>query len=312
MPARDQRSDRTCQRSDAGAPKQSRHQETRSLEYIRGRRNVRIEEASMHTRFIPRLLVLSLMLAFVFSTALQSRASASDHTRWNDTVSVEDALVQSCYGFNVTGSYTADRAFEVVENYDGSQFYERRNVTFAGALGNATSGKSYAYDGQFTRIASPGLGKVKISNLSLRFEVDTPGEFTYSLDQVDFNLSDNPQLIVKTIVQHALQMDVCQLFGGSTIGYGPIIPSSHPSADINAEDTALPQAVNVHTENSALEQSVAPYDERSVSNPSIVVPSESSVLIPPTYYGSIEDSEDDMTPWTELDPCDTSPPGKPC
>jgi hypothetical protein len=193
-------------------------------------------------------------------------------------VSVEDGLVQACAGFNVTGSYTADRAFEVVENFNGSPFYERQDVTFAGALGNATSGKSYAYDGAFTRIGNPELDKVKVSNLSLRFEVDTPGEFTVSLNRVDFDLSDNPQLIVKTILLNVLQMDVCQLFGGSTIGNGPIVPSSHPSADTIAETSALPQWANDYTEHPALP---AP-------------------------------ATDDMTPWTELDPCDTSPSGQPC
>jgi hypothetical protein len=269
----------------------------------------------MHTRFIPRLLVLSLMLAFVFSAAIQFRASASDHTRWNDTVSVEDALVQSCYGFNVTGSYTADRSFEVVENFNGSPFYERQDVTFAGALGNATTGKSYAYDGAFTRIGNPELDKVKVSNLSLRFEVDTPGEFTYTLDRVDFNLSDNPELIVKTIVLDALQMDLCQLFAGSTIGNGPIIPSYHPSADMSDGYLALPQWANDYTEHPASLGSspIAPpqWANDYTEHPASLVPSESSVLIPPPYYGSVED-DSSSTSWTELDPCDTSPPGKPC
>jgi hypothetical protein len=232
----------------------------------------------MHTRFIPRLLVLSLLLAFVFSAAIQFRASASDHTRWTDTVSVEDALVQACSGFNVTGSYTADRATQVVENYDGSLFYERRNVTFTGALGNATSGKSYAYNGQYTRISSPGLEKPAVSNLSLRFEVDTPGEFSVSLKRVEFDLADDPHAVVKAIVPNVLQMDLCELFGGSKIGYGPIAPSSHPSADMSDGYLALPQWADDYVEHPALS---AP-------------------------------ATDDMTPWTELDPCDSSPPGRAC
>jgi hypothetical protein len=233
----------------------------------------------MHTRFIPRLLVLSLMLTLVFAQAIHFKAAASDQTRWTDSLNVEDALVQACYGFNVTGSYTADRATQVVENYDGSLFYERRDVTFTGALGNAASGKSYAYDGQFTRISSPGLEKPAVSNLSLRFEVDTPGEFSVSLKRVEFDLSDDPHAVVKAIVPNVLHMDLCQLFGDSTIGYGPITPSSHPSADMSDGFLALPQWTDDDTEQPAL-------------------------------VGS--DANDGMTPWTELDPCDTTPSGKPC
>jgi hypothetical protein len=232
----------------------------------------------MHTRFIPRFLVLSLMLAFVFSTAIQFRASASDHTRWTDTVSVEDALVQACSGFNVTGSYTADRATQVVENYDGSLFYERRNVTFTGALGNATSGKSYAYDGQFTRMSSPNLGKVYVANLALRFEAGTPDEFTVAYEHLDVDWGTDPHRVIRAILPTMLQMDLCELFGGSTIGYGPIAPSSHPSADMSDGYLALPQWAYVYIEHPA--------------------PSAPAT--------------DDMTPWTELDPCDSSPPGRAC
>jgi hypothetical protein len=233
----------------------------------------------MHTRFIPRLLVLSLMLTLVFANAIHFKAAASDRTQWTDSVNVEDALVQACSDFDVTGSYTADRTNQVVENYDGSTFYERRDVTFTGALGNATSGKSYAYNGQYTRISSPNLGKVAVSNLALRFEVDTPGEFSVSLKRVEFDLSDDPHAVVKAIVPNVLQMDLCQLFGGSTIGAGPIVPSSHPSADMSDGYLALPQWTDDDTEHPAL-------------------------------VGS--DANDGMTLWTELDPCDTTPSGKPC
>jgi hypothetical protein len=230
--------------------------------------------------------MLSLMLAFALSTAIQFRASASDHTRWNDTVSVEDAMVQACAGFTVTGSYTADRAIQVVENYDGSQFYERRDVTFTGALGNATSGKSYAYDGQYTRIASPALGKAVVSNLSLRFEVDTPGEFSVSLKHVEFDLADDPHAVVKAIVPNVLQMDLCQLFGGSTIGAVP----------------ALPQWAYVYIEHPASAGSTIKTTQdfaRDVRSKALEEDADANV-------------SDDMTPWTELDPCDSSPPGKPC
>jgi hypothetical protein len=274
-------------------------------EWKRGRKNVRIEEASMHTRFVPRLLVLGLMLTLVLT--VHFRTFAAEQTTWTDTESVENGLVQACTGFNVTGSYTADRAHQIVENYYDNQVFERQNVTFTGTLGNAAAGKFYAYDGGYTRTANMRQGsEVIISNLSLQFEVDTPNAFTVSVPYVDFDLADNPQAVIKPLVPNVLRMDVCQLFGGSTIGYGPIIPSSHPSADINAENTALPRAVNVHTENSALAGADIETTQdfaRSVRSKSI----EENADLQQEAGAS-----DDMTPWTELDPCDSSPPGKPC
>jgi hypothetical protein len=236
--------------------------------------SVRPEEASMRTLALSRLLAAGFTFALIATGVLSVPAAAADYTRWTDTVEVEDALVQACYGFNVTGSYTADRSFHVVENFDGSRFYERQDVTFAGVLGNAVIGKAYAYDGQFTRISKPNLGKVSVSNLSLRFEVDTPGEFSISLKRVEFDLGDDPHAIIKAIVP-----DLCHLFGGSTIGYGPTVPPSHSSADMSEGRLALPQWTD-----DAIER--------------------------PASAGS--DVTDALTPWTKLDPCDTSPPGKPC
>jgi hypothetical protein len=215
----------------------------------RGRTGVRIKEATVKLRFIPRLLAISLMLAFVATGLNRYSAGAAERIEWTDTVSIENALVQSCYGFNITGSYTANRAFQLVEDYTGRLAYERQDVTFAGALGNTTSGKSYAYDGAFTRVGNPVQNKVMVSNLSLRFEVGTPGEFTVSLDRVDFDLSDNPHMIVKTLLLDVLQMDLCQLF------------ASPPAPDL-----------------------VPSFDDRMVKDQSVIDNTESSALNPPPNY----------------------------
>jgi hypothetical protein len=210
----------------------------------------------MHTRFIPRLFVLSLLFAFVFGGAIHDRAAAADHTRWTNTVDVEDALVQACAGFKVTGSYTLDTAYLDVVDYYGYAVSQRRDVTFTGALGNAATGKSYAYDGHFTRIRSLYQSKVTITNLSLRFEVDTPGEFTVSLKRVDFDLGDDPHAVVKAIVPNVLQMDLCQLFSGSSA-----LPAPEP-------------------------QLVPSFDDRMGKDQSVIDDTESSALNPPPNYQS--------------------------
>jgi hypothetical protein len=210
----------------------------------------------MYLRFIPRLLVVSLMLAFAVTGLNRDSAGAAERIEWTDTVSKENALVQSCYYFNITGSYTADRAFQLIEGYSGRSVYERQDVTFAGSLGNATTGKSYAYNGSFTRVGNPLQNAYKFSALRLRFEVGTPGEFNVSLPRVDSDLGDDPQLIVKAILQDVLEMNLCQVFSGSSA-----LPASEP-------------------------QLVPSFDDRMGKDQSVIDNTESSALNPPPNYQS--------------------------
>jgi hypothetical protein len=231
----------------------------------------------MHSHAIPRLLLVGFMFALAAAGTLRFSADASERTTWSDTTSEEDVLVQPCYGFNITTSYTADRTYQVVENYYNNQIFERQHVSFTGALGNASTGKSYAYDGEYTRTADIHDGTTAISNLLLRFEVGTPGQFTVELTKVEFDLADNPPAVVKAIVPHVLQRDLCSVFGSPAATYvGPTnISTNEPLQKLTPS-----QPSDIHTKNSAKDQAAA--------------------------------ADDDMTNWAELDPCDSSPPGKPC
>jgi hypothetical protein len=285
---------------------------TRNHEWNGGRSFVRIEEAQMQTRFIPRLLTVSLLLAFVLAGAIHYRAAASDRTQWSDTVSVENEVVQACYYFNVTGSYTADRVHQIVENYYNNEVFERQDVSFTGTLGNAATGKYYAYEGGYTRTANLRRGSEVIhSNLSLKLEVDTPNAFAVSVPYVDFELDDNPSAVIKALVPNMLHMNLCQLFGGSTIGAGPNVPSALPelvpSFDERAgKNAALPQWVSDYTEHPS---SVAPQITTTAEYAQSV---RAKALKENADLNQDAGSTGDMTPWTELDPCDTSPPGKAC
>jgi hypothetical protein len=220
----------------------------------------------MHTRFIPRLLVVSLLLAFIFAGAHQFSADAKSGepeqwgegllylNDWSETNSQENVLVQTCNGFDITSSYTANIAHHLTTDHSGNKVTERTNFDFAGAIGSSVSGKSYAYDGEFMRWADYDRNRVTINDLVLRFEVGTPGEFTIAVNRIEMDQVSDPADVIKAFVPNALQMELCYLL-----------------ADASSE----------------------------------------SVTNPPRYYMDIEDGSS-STSWTELDPCDTSPSGKPC
>jgi hypothetical protein len=236
----------------------------------------------MLTRFIPRLLVVTLLLAFVVTGLNRYSADAKtarlDHMAksgqtdlwgegllhlvdWTETQSQEAEPVQKCDGFDITNSYTANIAHHLTIDNSGDEVIERMTVDFAGAIGNSQTGKSYAYAGTFTRWSDYVWNKVTINDLELRFEVGTPGQFTIGIDRIEMDLVADPAEVIKTFVPNALQTELCYL----------LADAAAPSA---------PQSISatVHTENSVLEQSVAPYDERSVSNPSANVPSGENAL----------------------------------
>ncbi len=255
----------------------------------------------MHSHTILRFLVASLTIALIAGAMIRT-ASAAERITWTDTSSPEAQVVQGCSGFDVTTSYTVNRVHNLVEEYTHEAVFERQQVDFSGAMGNSETGLSYAYDGHYTTVADYDKGSFAISNLQLRFEVGTPGQFAVELKKVDFKLIDSPPAIVQAIVPNVLQRDLCGLFAARAAGYAPNdISTNEPLQDFGpgqsiAEDainSALPQAVNVHTENSAIPQRVDVITENSAL-PKVAAP------------------DDHMTPWTELDPCDTSLPGKPC
>jgi hypothetical protein len=190
----------------------------------RERTGVCLEEASMHTHALPRLLLAGFTIALVAFGVLSAPAAAADTTNWPETTGHENVLVQSCSSFSIISSYTTDREDHVVKDYTGQSVYERRDVTFSGTLANTSTDKAYLYDGHFTRSANWDLGEVRISDLLLRFEVGTPGEFSFSLGKADFDLADSPPAVVQAIVPHVLHMDLCYLFGDSPRKCEPSAP----------------------------------------------------------------------------------------
>src|SRR3954447_1979550 len=135
----------------------------------------------MPLQSFPRLLFASFMFAVIATGAMTYTAVANSTTNRTDTTSRENVPVQTCGDVPITSSYTVTRTSNVVEDYPGHEVVERRQVTFSGALGNATAGNSFRYDGHFTRTADYDQGQSQITDLFVRFEIGTPGEFSYSL-----------------------------------------------------------------------------------------------------------------------------------
>lgn len=245
----------------------------------------------MHSHSILRLLFAGLTFALM-AVVLLKPAGAAERTTWTDTSSPEAQLVQSCDGFGITTSYTVNRVHNLIEEYAHEVVIERQQVDFTGAMANSKTGLSYAYDGHYTTVADLDKGTNSISNLQLRFGAGTPGQFSVSLAKVDFKLVDSPPAVVQAIVPNVLQRDLCGLFAGSIVAdYAPMPPTT----------------ANVHTENSTLPQPVIlpanyPLEDDMISDPSQAL---QSAEVEPA-------AADTMTNWSELDPCDTSPPGQPC
>jgi hypothetical protein len=223
------------------------------------------------------------MFTLIALGAMSSTVAAKGTSGRSETASFENVAVQSCDGFAITSSYTVTRAYRIVEDYAHHVVVEHRQVSFSGALANSTNGKSYVYDGHFTLNANYDEGFFQISDLLLRFEVGTLGEFSLSLARTDFDLIDNPPAVVQAIVPDVLHKDLCDLFGGPMIGAKPSNISSYQ---------ILP---------------------RLATNQSILA------SVPPEYRERVHlqakdqpAATDDSPNWSELDPCDTTPPGKPC
>ncbi|MFL5758917.1 MAG: hypothetical protein ACJ789_04215 [Thermomicrobiales bacterium] len=189
----------------------------------------------MHTRSLFRLLFVSLTLVLIATGVLTGPAARAAGTReWSDESSHEDVSVQACGGFAITSSYTTIRTYHVVVDPAGATVFERQQVGFRGAIGNATTGKSFAYDGHYTRVADFDRGSASVSDLLLRFKVGTPEMVRVSLGRVNFDMMNSPPSVIQTIVPRVLQVDLCRLLGNSSVG---------ESAETSAPDQPSPAAV---------------------------------------------------------------------
>jgi len=184
-----------------------------------------------------RLLFASLTLILIATSLLIAPAARAAGAReWSDESSREAVPVQTCRGFAITSSYTTVRAYHIVADRTGATVLERQQVSFAGAIGNASTGMSFAYDGHYARVADYERETASISNLLLRFNVDTPDMITVSLGTVNFDMVDSPPSVIQTIVPNVLQMDLCGLLGSSSGGKGDDTSASdQPSLDANPD-----------------------------------------------------------------------------
>jgi hypothetical protein len=206
----------------------------------------------MHTRYVPRLLFVSLLLAFIVAGANQFSAGATSaqvdiwgegslqYIDWTETNSQENTLVQTCDGFDITSSYTTNIAHHLTIDNSGDEVLERMNVSFAGAIGNSLTGKSYAYDGAFTRWSDYVRNKVTINDLKLRFEVGTPGEFKIAVDRIEMDLTADPTDVVKKFVPHTLQMELCYVLADASVDSNANPPRYY--ADIDELNTCAVRA----------------------------------------------------------------------
>jgi hypothetical protein len=191
--------------------------------------------------------MLSLMLTLALSGANQYSAGAKSgqvdiwgegslhYFDWTETNSQEDTLVQTCDGFDITSSYTVNAAHRLTTDKSGDEVLERMNVDFAGAIANSLTGKSYAYDGAFTRWSDYVRNKVTINDLELRFEVGTSGEFTVAVDRIEMDLVADPNEVIKAFVPNVLQMELCYLLSDAPDQSVSMPPRYY--ADIDEPDT---------------------------------------------------------------------------
>jgi hypothetical protein len=179
----------------------------------------------MLTHAISRLLLAGLIFALITGVMIRP-AGAQNATTWTSQESKEGIFVQACDRFDLTTNYAVARTFHLTKNYADGRTYERSTVTFAGTIdnrdasflgmfGSAQPGKSYTYDGHFTRTVDSNQRSDVISDLVLRFEVGTPGMFTVSIPEVGFKIGDSPTSVIQAIVPYTLQMDLCGLFGSA-------------------------------------------------------------------------------------------------
>jgi hypothetical protein len=136
-------------------------------------------------------------------------------------------LVQACDGYDLTTSYNMNRNHHLfTDRRDGLEL-EQETVDFTGAISNAESGKSYQYDGGFTRWSDHNQSWVTITGLELRFEVGTPGQFSVAIDRIELDIKPDPVEAIKAFVPNALRMELCYLLADTSL-------DSAPQADVTA------------------------------------------------------------------------------
>jgi hypothetical protein len=258
----------------------------------------------MHAHTFPRFFLVPLMSALIAAGLLTSPVAA-DTTTWSDTGSGEDIFVHACPEFDVTTSYTADRTFKVVSNSSGDQVVERVSISFAGALANNATGQSLPYDGGFHRYSDYHSNKVTITDLKLRFDIGTAGQLSVAVDRVELDLVPDPAAVVKTFAPTALQTALCSVLGGVLQPHVALY-EERMFSDPLADRSVASYEERMFSGPSS-DQSVASYEERTFSAPATDVHTENAALLQPANK-----ADSDMTSWTELDPCDTSPPGQGC
>jgi hypothetical protein len=71
--------------------------------------------------------------------------------------------------------------------------------------------------------------------------------FSLSFAQADFDLADNPPAVVSTLVPHVLRMDLCGLFGESSVEREPdaidLIDLLHPRRVGSGNGSVRPQTL---------------------------------------------------------------------
>jgi hypothetical protein len=165
----------------------------------------------MHTHAIFRPLLVAFALALLITGFGLAPAAAKGTTEWSDTMSREDILIQACAGVVITSSYTTIRKYHVVEDYAGHTVFERREVTFTGAVINAKSGSGFGFDGGFTRVADYEQGAIAISDLSLNLHLPDQGDVSVAVDRQEGDLIDNPAAVLLEYAPVALRDGLCDL-----------------------------------------------------------------------------------------------------
>jgi hypothetical protein len=188
--------------------------------------NPRLKEATMHAKAFLRPMFIAVAFALMITSLGISPASAKGTVGRTDTMSREDIFVQACNGFAITSSYTTVRTYQVVEDPTGHAVFERRNVSFTGAVVNAANDKGFGYEGGFTRIADYEQNAIAISDLTLKLDLADQGEVSIAIDHRDRDVIDNPVAILLEYAPFTLRDNLCDFLGGSS-GTLPQIPSQH-------------------------------------------------------------------------------------
>jgi hypothetical protein len=165
----------------------------------------------MHLNTLSHLLLVTLTVAFMAGGLGTTPVDAKGNRDWTDMVSRENVFVQACSGFNITSSYTTVRKYHVVEDYTGQTVFERRDVSFDGAVVNAVTGGGFGFDGGFVRTSDYDQNTTSISNLILRFDPPGQGEVTVSVARQEGDLVDNLPAVLRAFAPFVNRNSLCDL-----------------------------------------------------------------------------------------------------